>query len=384
MSSSTTEADWLVQLTRMQEAIAALKLHLPASSPPSSSSAASTTTAAYGHDLNLSDEDFSSTDDYDNIFDYGDAGEDGSYYSSGGSNDGAGDGGGPLAGVFDIKWLDHMCRKHCSWQKATRHQNPAELLRLILDVLGGSSNGNKPANKPASKSTIEEANELQSALTDILGYHDLDLVTQLIVHRQEIAASASASFGPPAEVAAAPGGAEDVILRLMTREQREEALRLADLEHKAQPLGPALADKSENYPHIYRAYAAGNTMSSFGKKYTLPIGSTENQEKDYLEIKIPRTEVGVLRPDEKLVAINEMDNLCKKTFVGYKALNRMQSFVYPTAYKTNENMLICAPTGAVRTTIYFVLFLLGFDKQGAVVDVKIKNWKKKPFLWMNN
>lgn len=367
MSSSTAEADWLVQLTRMQEAIAALKLHLPASSPPSSSSAASTTTAAYGHDLNLSDEDFSSssTDDYDNIFDYGDAGEDGPYYSSGGSNDGAGDGDGPLAGVFDIKWLDHMCHKHCSRQKATRHQNPAELLRLILDVLGGSS------NKATSKSTIEDGNELQSALTDILGYHDLDLVTQLIVHRQEIAASASTSFGPPAEVAAAaPGGAEDVILRLMTREQRVEALRLADLEHKAQPLGPALADRSENYPHIYRAYAAGNTMSSFGKKYTLPIGSTEIQEKDYLEIKIPRTEVGVLKPDEKLVAISEMDNLCKKTFVGYKALNRMQSLVYPTAYKTNENMLICAPTGAVRTTIYFVIFLLlGFDKQGAVVDV---------------
>ena len=184
------------------------------------------------------------------------------------------------------------------------------------------------------------------------------------MHRQEILASAKAGFGPPA-VVAAPGGAEDVIMRLMTREQREEALRLADLEHKARPLGPSLADKSENYPHIYRAYAAGNTMSSFGKKYTLPMGSTEIQEKDYLEIKIPRTEVGALGSNEKLVAINEMDNLCKKTFVGYKALNRMQSFVYPTAYKTNENMLICAPTGAVRTTIYFVLlapsfFLLDF------------------------
>jgi len=44
-----------------------------------------------------------------------------------------------------------------------------------------------------------------------------------------------------------------------------------------------------------------------------------------------------------------MDGLCKRTFKGYKALNRMQSLVYPVAYKTNENMLICAPTGAGKT-----------------------------------
>lgn len=26
---------------------------------------------------------------------------------------------------------------------------------------------------------------------------------------------------------------------------------------------------------------------------------------------------------------------------GYRSLNRIQSIVYPTAYKTNENMLVC-------------------------------------------
>lgn len=44
-----------------------------------------------------------------------------------------------------------------------------------------------------------------------------------------------------------------------------------------------------------------------------------------------------------------MDGLCKRTFKGYKSLNRMQSLVYPVAYKTNENILICAPTGAGKT-----------------------------------
>jgi antiviral helicase SLH1 len=49
----------------------------------------------------------------------------------------------------------------------------------------------------------------------------------------------------------------------------------------------------------------------------------------------------------KLVGISAMDGLCRRTFKGYKSLNRMQSLVYPVAYQTSENMLICAPTGAV-------------------------------------
>ena len=38
-------------------------------------------------------------------------------------------------------------------------------------------------------------------------------------------------------------------------------------------------------------------------------------------------------------------------FQGMKTLNRIQSIVYETAYKTNENLLICAPTGAGKTNI---------------------------------
>lgn len=50
-----------------------------------------------------------------------------------------------------------------------------------------------------------------------------------------------------------------------------------------------------------------------------------------------------------LVSIDQLDNLCRATFKGYQSLNRIQSLVYPVAYRTNENMLICAPTGAVRS-----------------------------------
>lgn len=38
-------------------------------------------------------------------------------------------------------------------------------------------------------------------------------------------------------------------------------------------------------------------------------------------------------------------------FKGMKRLNRIQSIVFETAYNTNENLLICAPTGAGKTNI---------------------------------
>ncbi len=42
---------------------------------------------------------------------------------------------------------------------------------------------------------------------------------------------------------------------------------------------------------------------------------------------------------------------------GFKSLNRIQSIVFPTAYGTNENMLICAPTGAGKTNVAMMSIL---------------------------
>ena len=38
-------------------------------------------------------------------------------------------------------------------------------------------------------------------------------------------------------------------------------------------------------------------------------------------------------------------------FRGTKSLNRVQSVVFENAYKTNQNLLICAPTGAGKTNV---------------------------------
>ena len=192
---------------------------------------------------------------------------------------------------------------------------------------------------PVQRLTNATDDELQMLLADILGYSDLDFVIELIAHRRQVLSESYDDLGPM----------NGVLSHLQSREQREQALRRLDYEHKTAALEPAQNRNSPQYPHVYKVHSAGNTLAVGGRKYALPEGSKRTEHEKYEEYSIPAAKVGTLSDDRKLVEISEMDGLCRRTFEGYRALNRMQSLVYPVAYKTNENMLICAPTGAGKT-----------------------------------
>ena len=55
--------------------------------------------------------------------------------------------------------------------------------------------------------------------------------------------------------------------------------------------------------------------------------------------------------------ISELDDIAQLAFKGTKSLNRIQSIVFERAYYTNENLLICAPTGAGKTNIAMLAVL---------------------------
>ena len=180
--------------------------------------------------------------------------------------------------------------------------------------------------------------EIQAELTDLVGFDDLDFIIETLARKDQVVAAA----------AAPRDDSEPTGRRLLTRAEREEALRRQDQEHKSTSLAPSYS-REPQYPHVYKSYSAGNTLSYTGKKYGLPPGSETLQREKYEECFIPAGPKGVLGPGQTLINISALDGLCQNTFKGYKALNRMQSLVYPVAYKTNENMLICAPTGAVSS-----------------------------------
>lgn len=177
--------------------------------------------------------------------------------------------------------------------------------------------------------------ELQAELTDLVGFDDLDFVIELLSHKDDVVADISAQTHK-----------EQTGHRLLTKSQREEALRRQDQEHKSTALASSYS-RAPQYPHVYKAHDAGNTLSATGKKYGLPAGSERLLFEKYEEYFVPAGRKGTLGPGQRLINISDMDGLCRGTFKGYQSLNRMQSLVYPVAYKTSENMLICAPTGAV-------------------------------------
>lgn len=89
-------------------------------------------------------------------------------------------------------------------------------------------------------------------------------------------------------------------------------------------------------------------ISSWPPRSGLPVGTVRNDYKEYEEVIVPVPQQEPLRPDETLVEVEEaFEEWAQPAFIGIKRLNRIQSRVYEAAYHSNENLLICAPTGSL-------------------------------------
>ncbi|XP_048008746.1 activating signal cointegrator 1 complex subunit 3 [Megalobrama amblycephala] len=140
------------------------------------------------------------------------------------------------------------------------------------------------------------------------------------------------------------------------RLQREQALLTA---RYSPVLGRHRDYERIRYPHVYDSYAEAIMTSAFvgGAKMLLPEGIRRENNKMYEEVQIPPNEPMPIGFEEKPVYISELDEIGQLVFKGMKRLNRIQSIVFETAYNTNENLLICAPTGAGKTNIAMLTVL---------------------------
>jgi antiviral helicase SLH1 len=304
MSSSDAEIQWREQFAAMKAALAGLKLPV----------AGATGEAIVDTEFDMDDEEFTSGNSGDDVWDFiSDTEED--LYSS----DFIEDANIHMdEGSYGPTWFINQCATVATKKNGL---SVDAFQAQILEILASN----------------KSEDEVQSMLTDLVGFDDLDFVIEVLAHKDEILSS----FSSQTETHSSGN-------RLLSKAERDEALRQKDYEHKNAALAPSM-QKEAQYPHVYRAHTAGNTLSHSGKKYALPEGSDRVVYEKYEEYFIPAGKTGTLGPGRKLIPIAEMDGLCRRTFKGYTALNRMQSLVHPVAYKTSENMLICAPTGAGKT-----------------------------------
>jgi len=98
------------------------------------------------------------------------------------------------------------------------------------------------------------------------------------------------------------------------------------------------------------------------KKCQLPDGSYRKQRKGYEEVHVPALRHKPFSDSEKLIAIDSLPKYAQAAFSGFKTLNRVQSKLSKTALESDENILLCAPTGAGKTNVALLCMLKEIGK----------------------
>ena len=86
------------------------------------------------------------------------------------------------------------------------------------------------------------------------------------------------------------------------------------------------------------------------------------QEKGYEEVHVPALKPKPIGANEENVAIEKLPVYAQPAFEGFKSLNRIQSQLSNVCLHSDENLLLCAPTGAGKTNVAVLTILREIGK----------------------
>ncbi|KAK4887058.1 hypothetical protein RN001_003329 [Aquatica leii] len=202
----------------------------------------------------------------------------------------------------------------------------------------------------ASKKTDDE---LQNDLIEMLGFDLFELVADLLHHRnafQGVSSSqiteGTATLNDNADISSKIQKLENLVMRVL-----ESATVPSSLNDTKQIV--RFSNKiQKSLPNIYDEHLdVATKMQICGKVANVPYDAILKTHEVYEEITIPARKNTI--PPEQLtkISVDSLDLIGKMVFKDIKHFNHIQSKVFNVAYNTNENMLVCAPTGAGKTNI---------------------------------
>ncbi|CAN8069300.1 unnamed protein product [Agarophyton chilense] len=136
--------------------------------------------------------------------------------------------------------------------------------------------------------------------------------------------------------------------------------------------GSSYAERQKAFPGIGLASdSAIGTIDRVG----LPKGSTREVGNGYEEIFVPPP----LKKDDRNVGLVKIstafteDSELLECMKGVTTLNRLQTTVFPSAFRSEENLLVCAPTGAGKTNVALLTIFreIVAKKRGAQPSFKV-------------
>ena len=301
----------------------------------------------------------------------------------------------------DVSWLRQRCRLHLE----AVHFDSGGASQIEVDMLAASILTELESGK--------SDDHLQGDLLELLGYSAFDFIAELLPQRAVLAtavrkllaaarggAAGAAPLGPGAQQQQQqiPGCAVSLTslsakasakarrkeqqkqAREMKRAAHEEVRSAEELDEEVRWLAEAGFEPATQYISELAAAAApapvsetlamlreGAGIGGVGK--SLPEGTQRFNRNGYEEVRVPPASKGSVS-EQRLVQISELPEYAQMAFKGVKALNRLQSAVVGTALYSNENMLVCAPTGAGKTNVALlsVMQQVGSCVENGVLD----------------
>ncbi|XP_057950653.1 DExH-box ATP-dependent RNA helicase DExH14 isoform X2 [Malania oleifera] len=260
------------------------------------------------------------------------------------------------SGNLDLRWLREAC-DHIV-EGSTSQLSQDELAMAICRVL--------VSDKPGE--------EIAGDLLDLVGDGAFEIVQDLILHRKELVeaihhgllslksdklASNSQSRMPSYGTQVTVQTESERLIDKLRRKEEKRHRRGADyaVEGDLSTVSfSSLIQASEKKNPFDDLIGCGQGPNMLAVS-ALPRGTLRKYHKGYEEVIIPPTPTAQMKPGERLIEIKELDDFAQAAFHGYKSLNRIQSQIFQATYHTNENILVCAPTGAGKTNIAMIAVL---------------------------
>ncbi|KAJ1844874.1 Pre-mRNA splicing, partial [Coemansia sp. RSA 2703] len=237
------------------------------------------------------------------------------------------------ASDVDAFWVQRLVAQHYGGQAEAQQEKTQACERVLLDdTLDGGA--------------------LEDALAEVFDYAHFDAVQVLVRNRQavrwglrlaraaaeggdarraverQMADAAADDTGMQAQKKVAAAGDDDVVMGQAEARQPREEPQLLDLD--------ALA------------FSEGAQLMT-NEKWVAPAGATKTVMPGYEEVHVPAPEASTA-DDTPRVALTQLPGWAQAAFpADVQRLNAVQSRVFPAAFESDDNMLICAPTGAGKT-----------------------------------